>query len=324
MYTQQNRFPCFYHPTRTLFLDDNESFLQTMVLSFDRKLDLLTTSNCQQALEILNTFDESSSVKKLIFHTHAEESTLASQIVECNVSDLHHMIYDVKRFQTVSALVVDYQMPAMNGVEFCKRIQNPHVMKILLTAEADNDIAISAFNQGLIHQFILKTRDDLDEALIAAITQLQQTYFIHLSQCIYDNMDQQTLAWVSSSKYRQLFAETKQVSQAVEYYLLDKFGSLLFLDRKGEPTWLIYRDEQALREYEAIAKEQEASQQVITSLKTRKQLLFQLTRQDMQLPITKWPKYLFDANKLEENYYYSIIHTKTNNAINWNRIASYD
>lgn len=314
---------CFYHPTSVLFLDDNEHFLHTIRQDFMGKINLQTLSNCERVLKILNGPDESIRLKRLILHASEDDTTQASQVVELNVSDLHKMIYHPSRFQEVSVLVVDYLMPEMSGIELCQKIQNRNVMKILLTAEADKDVAIDAFNQGLIHQYMVKTNDNLNETLLKNIARLQESYFTHLSQIMCENADTSFLAFTSSPEYLQLFEKTKKLSHAVEHYLLDRFGSILFLDSDASPTWLIWRNEQAMQEYEAIAQEQGAPHSVITALKRREKLLFQLTKQDMQQPIEQWQNYLFDVSTIDHKTYYSVIHSKTKNDLSWDRVISY-
>ena len=46
----------------------------------------------------------------------------------------------------VSVVVVDYFMPEMDGVTFCRRLNNPSIGKILLTGRAEDSVAIEAFN----------------------------------------------------------------------------------------------------------------------------------------------------------------------------------
>ena len=57
-------------------------------------------------------------------------------------------------------------MPDINGIEFCQNLKDKKVFKIMLTAEADSNIAIKAFNDGLINKFILKTTEHLHQGVL--------------------------------------------------------------------------------------------------------------------------------------------------------------
>ena len=60
--------------------------------------------------------------------------------------------------QSVSVVVSDNEMPGMRGVELLSRIKevSPHTVKIMMTASADLDTALSAINSGEVFRFVLK------------------------------------------------------------------------------------------------------------------------------------------------------------------------
>ena len=102
--------------------------------------------------------------------------------------------------------------------------------------------------------------------------------------------------------------------------MVDESGSILFLDSEANPTWLVVRSIADFSRFLEIAEGYDASKEIKAALHNKKKLLFLLTEIDMKKPISNWGEYLFEANKLDENHYYSIIKEKTKNAIDWNRI----
>ena len=58
-------------------------------------------------------------------------------------------------------IVSDLHMPGMNGTEFLNHVSEfaPHTFRILLSGYADMEAAISAFNKGEIHRYLLKPWD---------------------------------------------------------------------------------------------------------------------------------------------------------------------
>lgn len=64
----------------------------------------------------------------------------------------------------VDVVVSDYNMPRMNGLEMLTqvRMMHPDVVRILLTARADVQLAVRALNEGSVHRFLLKPWDHID------------------------------------------------------------------------------------------------------------------------------------------------------------------
>lgn len=64
----------------------------------------------------------------------------------------------------VSLVISDYNMPRMNGLEFLKSIktQYPHILAIMLTGQAEIQIAVQAINEAGVYKFIQKPWDDQD------------------------------------------------------------------------------------------------------------------------------------------------------------------
>jgi len=72
-----------------------------------------------------------------------------------------------------SVVVSDLSMPGMNGIEFLKKVQEvaPESIRIMLTGNADLEIAINAVNEGQIFRFLTKPcrADALSTVLETAI-----------------------------------------------------------------------------------------------------------------------------------------------------------
>lgn len=64
----------------------------------------------------------------------------------------------------VSMVVCDYQMPGKNGLEVLKDLKTtyPRILTIMLTGQADVNIAAQAINECGIYKFILKPWEDAD------------------------------------------------------------------------------------------------------------------------------------------------------------------
>lgn len=65
---------------------------------------------------------------------------------------------DILRTQPVKVLISDQRMPEENGIDFIKRINAdfPDIIKIILTAYSNQDLAVEAINDAGIFKYILK------------------------------------------------------------------------------------------------------------------------------------------------------------------------
>ncbi|MBG0815829.1 FAD-dependent oxidoreductase [Planomonospora sp. ID82291] len=69
------------------------------------------------------------------------------------------------RGDDVAAILADYRMPQMNGVEFLEQAMDlyPHARRVLLTAYADTEAAIQAINVVDLDHYLLKPWDPPEE-----------------------------------------------------------------------------------------------------------------------------------------------------------------
>ncbi|HVB33932.1 MAG TPA: FAD-dependent oxidoreductase [Patescibacteria group bacterium] len=83
-----------------------------------------------------------------------------------------------KRNDSVALLLVDQRMPEITGVEFLGQSMEiyPNAKRVLLTAYADTDAAISAINQAKIHHYLLKPWDPPEEHLYPVLDDLLEDW----------------------------------------------------------------------------------------------------------------------------------------------------
>lgn len=64
--------------------------------------------------------------------------------------------------ENIDVVVSDHLMPAMTGIEFLALAArlHPNVIRIMLTGQADVDMAIRAINEGQVNRFLTKPWDD--------------------------------------------------------------------------------------------------------------------------------------------------------------------
>lgn len=59
---------------------------------------------------------------------------------------------------SIAVIIADMQMPEMNGIELLKRVRDaaPHIRRMMLTGNADQETAIAAVNEGQVMRFMRK------------------------------------------------------------------------------------------------------------------------------------------------------------------------
>ena len=83
-----------------------------------------------------------------------------------------------QRNESVALFVVDQRMPKMTGVEFLERANGifPEARKVLLTAYADTDAAITAINDVGLDYYLMKPWDPPDEHFYPVLDDLLDTW----------------------------------------------------------------------------------------------------------------------------------------------------
>lgn len=205
--------------------------------------------------------------------------------------------------RNVAVLVVDYNMPEINGLEFCQKLKDRKIFRIMLTAEADKDTAIKAFNNNLIDKFILKTSEELYPEITLAVEELTQRYFQELSCKIINEHIHSLDVLFDNELYIQLFTQVVSQVKPIEYYMVDNSGSFLFLDKDANPTWLIVKHNKELDEQIELLKGYDVPEQIMESITRKEKILSLLSEKEYKKPINEWFEYMFDSTKLDNNYH---------------------
>ncbi len=102
--------------------------------------------------------DDETQILKLL-----KDSLKASKNFECDVTLATDGEYGIKHIteQNYDMVLSDYDMPNMNGVEFLKKVkeESPNTVRIMITGQADLDVAKEAINEADISHFIEKPWD---------------------------------------------------------------------------------------------------------------------------------------------------------------------
>ena len=214
----------FYHPTSILVLDDDPLFLESVDFQFGDELSCQTFTRPDAALEHLRGQASQHPDFSRYFRDCSDmdlgsESRHGDRFLRLQLSELRSMIEDRSRHQRVSVAVVDFDMPKMTGVEFCRAIRSLPVKTILLTGKAGLETAIAAFNEGVIDCFLQKQDSNVSATLRREIKRLQMEYFEEISDPIKRALELRQPSFFSDASFAKLFKEVSEANGVVEHYV---------------------------------------------------------------------------------------------------------
>ncbi len=94
----------------------------------------------------------------------AIERTLRKEPYTIYTADNSSKALELLKARDISLIISDYNMPEINGLEFLKQAKNlyPQALTIMLTGQAEVQIAVQAINDAGVYKFVLKPWDDAD------------------------------------------------------------------------------------------------------------------------------------------------------------------
>lgn len=242
-----NPLPGCFYPTEVVFVDDSEIYLQTLELFFENnphRIIFKTFCNADDALDYINQKSDKASNN---FWEHEDTFFPNCYALKLNVFSLHEQIYNSQRHNQISVVIADYDLghQQKNGVDFCKKIKDKNIHKILFTGQTDHNFVIDAFNAGIINQYVQKQKVNSLEDVLAIVQEAQKKYFINRTEFLQVALQPQPnfpLA-IYSTEFIKYFKKLLQKNNIEEYYLLDAVGSSLLIDKHHNISVCVVQNE---------------------------------------------------------------------------------
>ena len=249
-------FPPCFHPTTVVLVDDNVRFMES--LSFGL-----------HALQV--NFKLFGSAKEALVWINANNSAVASleddDMDEGALPSFKKRLFSPLRFEEVTMVIVDYDMPEMSGLEFCKGIQNAQIKKIMLTGVAGENIAIQAFNEDIIDRFIVKQDAQALEKVIENVEMLQRDYFNAKATYLQQNqMVHSYFPFLEEAAFRLVFDDIFNQGDYVEYYVDTIPGGIWLVKANGDSNFLAVQSESLCADQLVVARDQGAPAELLQAL----------------------------------------------------------
>ena len=238
----------YFHPTTVIMLDDNQRFLDNFSLQLDESLACQFFSSPGQCLTQLNSRAQRTPLDQRCFTYYQQPSRASSdRVIRLDLTLIEQEISNPDRFCDVSVVVVDYDMPEMTGLEFCQKIRNKRIKKILLTGVADEKIAVQAFNDGIIDKFMMKSDPQITQRINQTIQDLQRRYFSEVSAMIQSTLALESPEFLYDEGFIGYFFNLVQRLRIAEYYYVEDPDGFLLVSDTGHLSRLIVHGDRELQ-----------------------------------------------------------------------------
>lgn len=303
--------PVCCYPTTVVMIDDNEDYLNNISLHLPRKNSCFKFySNPISGLKSIQEGLKIPSVSNRINHYSRNHSY--DKII--NESNLVSEIYNDDRFKEISLIIIDYGMPGMSGLEFLRQLSNKNVLKILLTGEADETIALQAFHDNLINHYLKKHDPNIEKILSQKILEFQKKYFLNFSEKLIETRFTEEPYQIATTDetFAEYFFNIISNLNIIEYYQFEKVGSYLLIDANGTEYCLFTQNEDQINasyiELKGLVDDQE-----IEAIKNRsKMICLPIAPKNIINNPENWLQYLHPIQKTFQNnqgsFYCTIVH----------------
>ena len=288
--------PLFHRPGSILFLDDDTDYLDMlgMVIPTHWQVELFSRPSgfAQRMQQEPARWEADAMLQLQMIERWRQGQPLLPQV-------LRYWAVNPARYQLVKTCVVDYAMPGTDGLKVLNTLLDWPGSRVLLTGQADEQIAIQAFNNGLIDQFVPKQTTDITRHLMGVLRKLMHAPHPRLNTLWRGALQpsQQSLLQIPSIA-RALQDYTSQ--NWVEYAVLGEPFGLIGLDGAGDAHWLQLEPTSSLQDLAELAGSVGLGFDVVRAVQAGHQLAAVELHQQLHLsgPVRTAPAFALGDDKL--------------------------
>lgn len=305
--------PLFQYPTTTVWIDDDQLFLQAINSTFAKECKLQKMfDNAREGLVFLMNYKPPLSHSLFLQgeKNHEGYDLLEHAPVDFNVTDIVKLRNCPDCADEISLLICDYTMPDMCGVKLCRELENLPMKKILLTGAATDKEVIKAFNEGVIDKFIRKDDMELPNVLKTFEKKLKRQYFCERSHALLMHLEVDYQIPLSDSVFSSFFDNWCENNQIKEFYLIDKNGSFLTIDKENKERYFIVHTDRSLDFFTKMNTDNVEMKSLVVKVTARELVpFFGIGKEAWQFESNELEKYFYAVNTFSgrEKYYWCVI-----------------
>lgn len=271
--------PLIQRPGSILFLDDDPDYLDMlgMVMPAQWQIGLYArpTAFCERMRDEPSLWEADAARQTQIIERWRQGRPLLPQMLD-------YWALNPGRYQLAQVCVVDYAMPGTNGLAVLNTLLDWPGARVLLTGQADEQVAIQAFNSGLIDRFIPKQSDDITRRLLETLEKLAHAPHPRLNTLwrgVLQPLQHSLLQIPSVARQLQDHARKRWV----EYVVLGQPFGVLGVDAEGRCEWLQLELASQLGDLAELASSAGAGLDVVRAIRNARLLAAVEMQQQLQL-----------------------------------------
>lgn len=261
----------YRRPGGVIFLDDDRDYLEmlgeVMPPDWYARLFLRPAACIELLLQEPPRWEADAWAQQEIINRWREGAALIPQVLRYWRED------GTARFALTRVCVVDYSMPAMSGLRVLSELADWSGSRILLTGRADEQLAVSAFNRGLIEQFIPKQSTDIRLRLSDAIQSMRQLPDARHEQIWRATLSQAQHALLRDPVIAQALENLILRQGWIEHVVIGAPFGVLALDPRGGVSWLQLEPAENLPELADMAASQGWDAATVQDIRAGKKLV---------------------------------------------------
>lgn len=262
-------FPLFHRPGTIVFLDDDPDYLDMLALVLPRQWHVklfLRPRDCLNYLQQEPPFWEADAWNQQQLVDQWREGRPLIPLV------LGYWSKYTERHALTRVCVVDYSMPGMDGLQVLGELSEWPGSRVLLTGQADEQVAVNAFNRGLIDQFIPKQTPDISHRLVEAVQHLLATPVSRHAEIWRATLTPEQNAMLRIPSVGRDLADFV-AKRWVEHVVIGEPFGVLGLDAAGQAGWLQLETRDRLRDLAELAEAEGFTATVLEDIRRGRKLV---------------------------------------------------
>lgn len=230
----------FWFPTTSLIIDDNVTFAASLM---DILMENGLCAKCLQNNVLMNYIKR---YKGFVdnFDTIFVEKERSGK-TPLKLGNIFKIMHNPDRFKLISTIIVDFNMPGLNGQDLCEMLPSwLSANKIILTGEMWIEKAVKLLDQGVIDGFLRKGGRGLSDIVVDTVQKSARSF--KYFPFVDDDLIEDPILKDFVEKF------IRRVDYC-EYYIFNKNGSYIFLDKNARFSGLlILSEEEMISMYEFL------------------------------------------------------------------------
>jgi len=263
-------FPLCGRHGSVVILDDDASYLEMLAMVLPSRWHVrlfLRPHDCVEALSPdTGLWEEDAWAQQEVINRWRNGHALVPLILDywSQSSDRRHALTKV--------CVFDFSMPGMDGLQALAALSGWPGSRVLLTGQADEQVAVRAFNRGLIDQFIPKQMPQVSRRVIEIVDRLIRTPHANHVQIWRATLSPGQEALLRQSGVREDLLSFAAEHWA-EYMVIGEPFGVIGLDLQGKASWLQLESVHGLAQLAELAASAGTAATEVRAIQTGRQLV---------------------------------------------------